>query len=177
MEEPVTILDRDVLRVLAVETRMDIIKELSQGSRTPSDLSKKLNKSDATIVEHLDALVKAGLVSRTEQPGKKWVFYTLTDRGKGIVSSKSRRLIIILSTSILAIAGGIFSFTQYFTQPQYSGLVEKATETAPTVGSVAEAPTTTIFPYLYVGIVLAVIGIIGVGFYLYKKLYLKVRML
>jgi DNA-binding transcriptional ArsR family regulator len=40
MEEPVTIIDKKVLKVLAVDTRMDIMKELSNGSRTPSDLSK-----------------------------------------------------------------------------------------------------------------------------------------
>jgi len=91
MEEPVTIIDRDVLKVLSVDTRMDILKELSAGDRTPSDLGKKLSKSDATIVEHLDVLCKHGLVKRIEQPGKKWVFYTLTERGYGIVSSKSRR--------------------------------------------------------------------------------------
>src|SRR3972149_8464836 len=101
MEEPVTIVDRDVLKVLSVDTRMDIIKLLSEGGRTPSFMSKKLNKSDATVVEHLNALVKAGLVKKVEQPGKKWVFYTLTDRGYGIIKSKSRRLVIILGTSLI----------------------------------------------------------------------------
>jgi DNA-binding transcriptional ArsR family regulator len=174
MEEPVTIVDRDVLKVLAVETRMDIIKELSQGSRTPSDLSKKLNKSNATIVEHLDALCKSGLVNKLEQPGKKWVFYTLTDRGKGIVSSKSRRLIIILSTSVLAIGGSIFSFTQYFSQHQNFRLLEKAVEATPSVGNAASATTSvTTFPYLYLGIGLALIGLVCLAFYLNQKLKFK----
>ena len=91
MEEPVTIVDRDTLKVMSVDTRIDILKELSNGDRTPSDLGKRLKKSDSTIVEHLNGLIKVGLVKRIEHPGKKWVFYTLTERGKGILSSKSRR--------------------------------------------------------------------------------------
>ena len=106
MDEPVTIVDRDVLKVLSADTRMDILKELGQGSRTPSDLSKRLGKSNATIVEHLDTLVKVGLVKKIEQPGKKWIFYTLTEKGQGIITSKSRRLVIILAASFFALVGG-----------------------------------------------------------------------
>ncbi|MBI2110422.1 winged helix-turn-helix transcriptional regulator, partial [Candidatus Woesearchaeota archaeon] len=96
MEETVTIVDRNILKVLAGETRMDILKELSKGSRTPSDLGKMLGKMDSTIVEHLEALMKVGLVKKIEQPGKKWVFYTLTEKGDAILSKKSRNLVIIL---------------------------------------------------------------------------------
>ncbi|MEM7821365.1 MAG: winged helix-turn-helix domain-containing protein [Candidatus Aenigmatarchaeota archaeon] len=116
MEEPVTIVDREILKVLSVDTRMNILKELSKGKRTPSDLSKILNKSDATIVEHLDILAKSELVKKIEEPGKKWVFYTLTEKGYGIISSKSRKLVILLVSSILAFVGGLFAFVQYFIQ-------------------------------------------------------------
>src|SRR4030042_3502479 len=101
MEEPVTIIDRDTLKVLSVDTRMDIIKELSQGERTPSDLGKRLNKNDSTIVEHLNGMIKVGLVKKIEHPRKKWIFYTLTEKGRGVISSRSRRLIIILSSSLV----------------------------------------------------------------------------
>jgi DNA-binding transcriptional ArsR family regulator len=121
-EEPVTIIDREVLKVLSVDTRMDIIKILSEGGRTPSFVAQKLKKSDATIVEHLHALGEAGLVKKTVAPGKKWVFYSLTERGKGIVSSQSRRLVIVLATSAIAFIGGISSLFGYvYTQAFYSG--------------------------------------------------------
>src|SRR5205809_404219 len=102
MEEEVTIVDRDVLKVLAVDTRADILKQLSGHALTPSDLSKKLGKSDPTIVEHLNFLVKFGLVKKIVRPGHKWVFYTLTEKGESIVSSRSRRSMIVLSASLLA---------------------------------------------------------------------------
>lgn len=169
MEEPVTIVDREVLKVLAVDTRMDILKQLAEGSRTPSDLSKKLNRSGATVVEHLDVLCKAGLVKRIEQPGKKWVFYTLTDRGEGIVSSKSRRLVIVLATSILALFGGVAVFLQYFQVGVFTAAQ------APAFGAGEQAGTAAVqspvFLYLYVA--LLVIALIGFTFYALKKSKIK----
>lgn len=161
MEEPVTIVDRDVLKALAVETRMDILKELSQGGRTPSDLGKKLGKSNATIVEHLDSLVKVGLVKRIEQPGKKWVFYTLTEKGVGIVSSKSKRLVILLTTSLLALGGSIASFAYHKTQPLFY-----AKEAQLVAGE--KIVVTQLF--LYLSIILFILALGGIGFYIYKKI-------
>lgn len=171
MEEPVTIIDREVLKVLSTETRMNIIKELSQGSRTPSDLGKILNKSDATIVEHLEILCKADLVKKVEQLGKKWVFYTLTERGKGIISSKSRKLVIILATSILALIGSFISFAQYSVQ---SGLYVMRTG-AENLGAGTNAIVTMIqAPYLfYLSVALLAISIIGFTVYVLKKSKIK----
>lgn len=172
MEEKITLIDRDVLKVLAADTRMDILKILGEGARTPSDISKKLKKSDATIVEHLEVLTKAGLVTKVEQPGKKWVFYTLTDRGQGIISSKSRRLIIILSTSILAIAASVGT---YFYQGQTSFQAIAQKEAAPLASNAAG--TTTLVsqsPYLlYASEFLLVAGFIGIVYYLIERQSLK----
>lgn len=172
MEEPVTIIDRDVLKVISVDTRMDILKILSEGERNPSFISKKLHKSDATIIEHLEALQRAGLVKKVETPGRKWVFYTLTERGKGIISSKGRRLVIILGISILALFGGIanlFISTQFASQ----NLAEKAatsvsqnlTATAPTIAS---SPIQSV-PIL--SIILFTLFFVGIAYYLKKKGY------
>lgn len=168
MGEPVTIIDRDVLKVLAVDTRMDILKILSEGSRTPSDISKKLNKSDATIVEHLDTLCKVGLVKKVEQPGKKWVFYTLTDRGQGIISSKSRRLVIVLAISIFALAGGVTSFLQ--NSLQFGYLAARAEmESAPLATGQGKIVSASFPTYLYLSVALFVIACVGFIFYIYQK--------
>ncbi len=175
MEEPVTIVDRDVLKVLSVDTRMDIIKELSQGSRTPSDLSKKLRKSNSTIIEHLDVLVKSGLVKKIEQPGKKWIFYTLTERGHGIIGSKSRRLIIILATSLAAVVGGFFSLSLYTRQTIYA--ITQAPAEAMQVPEIAKSVSisVTVSPFLlYLSIILFGMGILGLIFYLYQRMRMQV---
>ena len=181
MEEKITLIDRDVLKVLAVDTRMDILKILGEGARTPSDISKKLNKSDATIVEHLEVLIKSGLVKKVEQPGKKWVFYTLTDRGQGIISSKSRHLIIILSTSILAIAGSAASYLSYQSQGTLQAVADierqAATYSKNTgAGSPVPALISPIVaqPYLlYLSGILLAVGLVGIGYYLIKKQNLR----
>jgi DNA-binding MarR family transcriptional regulator len=69
-------------RLLENETRAGIVKELSVADRIPTDLSVKLGKSKATVSEHLDELVTAGFVERVATPGKKFVFYRLTRKGR-----------------------------------------------------------------------------------------------
>lgn len=108
VEEPITIVDRDVLKVLSVDTRMDILKLLGTGERMPSFISSQLGKSTPTIIEHLDVLQRVGLVRKLKQPDNKFVFYSLTEKGEGILRSKSRRLVIILCLSILSFVGSLF---------------------------------------------------------------------
>jgi DNA-binding transcriptional ArsR family regulator len=69
-------------RLLANETRAGILEELSVADKIPTDLSNKLGKSKATIVEHLETLLSAGFVEKIAEPGKKFVFYRLTRKGK-----------------------------------------------------------------------------------------------
>jgi|GEM_PF-965355 len=74
----------EVERLLSNETRAGILEELSVADKIPTDLSNRLGKSKATIVEHLDTLVCAGIVERIETEGRKFVYYRLTQRGKQI---------------------------------------------------------------------------------------------
>jgi len=72
----------EVERLLSNGTRAGIMEELSVADKIPTDLSIRLGKSKATVVEHLDALVMAGLVERIETQGRKFVYYRLTQKGK-----------------------------------------------------------------------------------------------
>jgi DNA-binding transcriptional ArsR family regulator len=175
MEEPVTIIDRDVLKVISVDTRMDILKILAEGERNPSFLSKTLHKSDATIIEHLEVLQGAGLVKKIETPGKKWVFYTLTERGKGIISSKSRRLIIILGISLLALGGGIlnlFTSSRYTSQLTQTFGERAAAPAAQNLSTVAQTSVTANQTQpLLLSILLFTVFFIGMAYYLRKKRY------
>lgn len=173
MEEPVTLIDREVLKVLSTDTRMDILKELSEGGRTPSFLGKRLKKSDATIVEHLEVLCKAGLVKKVEQPGKKWIFYTLTERGQGIISSKTRRLVIILGSSAVAFLGGAMSLSQYLNESQFFAINTRAAAEAGKLMAPTAAATPSISVALYLSVALFAISIIGFSFYFFQKSKLK----
>ena len=46
-------IDRKTLKALGAETRMDILKSLSNRRKTPSELSRELKLSPPTILEHL----------------------------------------------------------------------------------------------------------------------------
>lgn len=187
-DEPVTIVDRDVLKILSAETRMDILKILSEGGRTPSFVAKKLKKSDATIVEHLNKLEKVGLVKKLEVPGKKFIFYSLTERGVGIVSSKSRRLVIILATSLIVLmasfgsfAGHLYTFegfgTRFMEAPQEVGKIAiNDSGLAQPAGAIDTISTTLVQQpiLLYISAVLLVAALAGFGFYFYKKSRIRV---
>jgi DNA-binding transcriptional ArsR family regulator len=183
-DEPVTIVDREVLKALSTETRMDILKLLSAGGRNPSFVAKKLGKSDATIVEHLQALERAGLVKKTVSPGRKWVFYSLTERGRGIASGKSRNLVIILAASLLAMLFGVGSFAGYmstqFTLGTFAARAPAETagtaETAEKIGATETAAgitatdiTTNPSLLLYASMILLAASASGFGLYFYKK--------
>ena len=78
--EPV--FDAATEKLLDNPTRAGIMEELSSADRIPTDISAKLGKSKAAVVEHLAALSEAGLVERIATPGRKFVFYKLTQKGR-----------------------------------------------------------------------------------------------
>lgn len=76
------VLDAATEKLLDNPTRAGIMEELSSADKIPTDISAKLGKSKAAVVEHLAALSEAGLVERIATPGKKFVFYKLTQKGR-----------------------------------------------------------------------------------------------
>jgi len=82
-QEPV--LDAATEKLLDNPTRAGIMEELSSADKIPTDISNKLGKSKAAVVEHLAALSEAGLVERIATPGKKFVFYKLTQKGRQVL--------------------------------------------------------------------------------------------
>jgi len=69
-------------RILSSPTRMEILNELSTNEKIPTDLSSRLKKSKATIIEHLERMQEAGFVEKVQTPGKKFVYYRITSKGK-----------------------------------------------------------------------------------------------
>jgi DNA-binding transcriptional ArsR family regulator len=152
--------DEKVLKALVSDTRRDIVKKLSDGDRTPSDLSKMLDKSKSTIVEHLEKLVKAGLVEKNEKDGRKWVFYSLTRKGESYVSQKSKKLIIILSTVFISLLGGVFSLIKHLSKEPMANIEPKLFRV--TEGATADAMTSTTPWFLYLSIGLFTLALVGI---------------
>ena len=83
------LIDAATERLLENPTRAGIMEELSSADKIPTDLSAKLGKSKASVVEHLATLTDAGLVERIATPGKKFVFYKLTQKGRQLLLRKA----------------------------------------------------------------------------------------
>jgi DNA-binding Lrp family transcriptional regulator len=74
-----------------------------------SEIAAQLNFSVPTVKEHLSALESAGLVERFDE-GRKWKYYALTKKGKGVLHPEDLKIFIVLSTFVVAAIGTIVSF-------------------------------------------------------------------
>jgi DNA-binding transcriptional ArsR family regulator len=107
MEDEIKI-SRELLKTIAADTRVEILKALEERPMTASELSRFLKKHVTTISEHLELLKNFNLVERIERPGRKWVYYKLSREGKKILHPSSYRWIIVLSISFITVLAGLF---------------------------------------------------------------------
>ncbi|RLF43507.1 MAG: hypothetical protein DRN29_10020 [Thermoplasmata archaeon] len=103
------VLDSNTFKALASQTRLAILKSLDERQKTVSELSKIMDMNKATIYEHLSLLQEAGLVSKIES-GNKWVYYKLTWKGIDLLHPEKKKIVILLSTSLISLVGCIFSY-------------------------------------------------------------------
>ncbi|MEM5790670.1 MAG: DUF5667 domain-containing protein [Candidatus Aenigmatarchaeota archaeon] len=103
MEEEEFKIQRNLLKTIIADTRVEILKALEIRPMTASELSKKLKKHVTTVSEHLDLLKNSNLVERLERPGRKWVYYKLTKEGKKVLHPESYRWIAIIAISFLLV--------------------------------------------------------------------------
>jgi len=105
--EPGTItLDRESFKALASEVRVEILKQLGERRMTVTDLSNAMSLAKPTLLEHLDRLVTAGLVTKIDE-GRKWIYYELTKRGRTILHPHQVKIMISLALSLLLFSAGI----------------------------------------------------------------------
>jgi len=98
--------DAGELKILASDTRVEILKKLKERNYTVSELAKKTGHSKSTLHEHVSRLVDANLVEKADNYTDKWVYYQLTRRGKGLFVDNTKRVVVVLSL-LLLIAGGM----------------------------------------------------------------------
>jgi DNA-binding HxlR family transcriptional regulator len=166
----------NILRAIGENTKMKILKELSAGPRVPVDISRRLNKSAPTIVEHLEKLCNAGLVERQAQTGKKYVFYSLTQTGEDLISSKSRITVMLYGSIIMFVAALSLFGIGYYNASNFStngadAIVASATVSAPKVASSEVVPPMVPFDPLN----LAVVLFLTIAFLLLLAYALKLR--
>lgn len=107
MAEEITI-DRNTLRALGADTRIKILKKLGSKRNTQAELASELSLSQPAIKEHLESLLKAGLVERIESE-HKWKYYQITEKGRAIIEPTSKKIWFILGISICALVASFAS--------------------------------------------------------------------
>ena len=90
-------LSQDEFRVLASNTRIDILKLLDASQLTVSDVSRRLEMNKATV--------EVGLVSKEESP-RKWVYYRLTWKGRNLLHPERVKVMVTLAVMSLVIVIG-----------------------------------------------------------------------
>jgi DNA-binding transcriptional ArsR family regulator len=108
------VLDEAVIKALASDTRIKILKALNERNKTLSEISRELNFSKPTLLDHLKLLNHCALIAKIERPESKFVYYTLTQTGRGIFDTTGKiKITLSLTTMILSLAVSIFGIIRY----------------------------------------------------------------
>lgn len=107
--QPEITLDGVLLKVLASDTRRELLRRLADRRMTVTELARRLDLGKATVSEHLKILREAELVTRHDDPGRLWVYHDLTPRGRRLLDPPERqgRVRLLVATALLALLGGI----------------------------------------------------------------------
>lgn len=106
-------LDRDTFKALASDTRLDILRVLDGRKMNLTEMAAQTNLNKATLHEHLLKLTEAGLVKKKEREGHKWVYYSLSWKGEGILHPENSRIVIMFTTTFIALWFGVIQLYLY----------------------------------------------------------------
>ena len=134
-------LDASLMKALSSGTRRDILHALKDHHGIIlSDLARALGKHVTTVKEHLQVLERVGLVEKDKQPGRKFVFYTLSNEGSRILLPFISDVSVVFLIGFLVMAGGIQNLIAPFS-PAFEGVMPMDRAIEPTkVKTVQEAP-------------------------------------
>lgn len=95
-------IDVDLIKVLASDSRRDILRLLGERRRTLTELAQALGLKKATVLEHLKKLVDSGLIRRIDENERLWIYYELTPRGRRLVTPGRTRFHLIMAGAAVA---------------------------------------------------------------------------
>jgi DNA-binding transcriptional ArsR family regulator len=110
------ILDLDSFKALSSDTRVDILKALDGKNMGLNDLCRETQLTKATLHEHLNKLIQAGLIKKNQRDGHKWVYYKLSWKGSSLLHPENTRVMLLFTSTIIALAAAITGFFLYLKQ-------------------------------------------------------------
>jgi len=108
------VLDEKSFKALSADSRVSILKNLTDRRRTLTELSQKLELGSSTIKEHCEILVGADLIKQIDE-GHKWKYYELTKKGRHLIQPNlfdEVKVLIMLCFGVFVVGGFIFIFLQ-----------------------------------------------------------------
>lgn len=102
-------LDFKTIKALSSPTRIQIMNKVMEKECTPTEISNELGKSKSTVSSHLETLIKAELVEKDSEEGRRRVIYEPTDKACDIVNGKERKVKFSVVSSALTLVLGIGS--------------------------------------------------------------------
>jgi DNA-binding transcriptional ArsR family regulator len=96
---------QEAIKLLASDTRLNILKHLERRRMTVSELARALSLNKSTVHEHLAKLVEGGLIKRDESEEREFVYYELTRTAHYVLQPASARFVLLMGTFI---AAGLF---------------------------------------------------------------------
>lgn len=173
-------LGKEEFKALSAETRLRILKLLSQRNYIQSELSEELGLSAPTLSEHLRLLERASLVKKLEE-GRKWKYYELTEKARGILAPEQRTIWLVFMTTIFTLVAGFFWLMKGTMQlGSFAGTAKEAADSAMPVLAAAPAAATAQaassgFAYGWLIYILVLVVLITLSVILVKKRRAKVR--
>jgi len=128
------VVDKALLKAIGAESRINILKSLTKRRKTQTELAQELGLSSPTVLEHLNQLVEAGLVEKHEE-GRKWKYYTLTRKGKGLVSPSGAPVhaVILLAVGLIFVFSSLYMMNNALEAPM-AGAPQQLTRNVEPIG-------------------------------------------
>lgn len=155
-------IDRQTIKALSADTRIEILKLLSKRRMISADISKKLDLAASTVLEHLQKLEQAGLVKRKETE-HKWIYYEITEKGKNLIMPKLPiNIILSLSIGVILTFVSIINFYMFNVYTSAQGIMQKTTEISAPQEIATSAPMINWFfvIFLIAGVLLIILSLI-----------------
>ncbi len=117
MDDKIT-LDKKSFMALASESRIELLKKLDERRMTLSELARELQMSKPAVLKHLEKLIEAGLIKKNEDK-RKWIYYSLTLKGKNILHPERVKIVLLLSVSFISLVSAIGMLWKYLHEKTY----------------------------------------------------------
>ena len=183
------VLDERSFKALSADSRIGILRNLTDRRRTLSELSQKMNLGASTVKEHCEILVGAELIKQIDE-GRKWKYYELTSKGKKVITPNPLdevKVLVLLSLGTAVIGGFIFMLLESLAGADFSArapsIMAKTYSDnllmSTALNGVSETGTQTVtaqtilpqisFEIFFASVIIAVIAGILIGWYFTRK--------